>query len=199
MPRPRSIPDDVVLDAALGIVHRSGPAALSFAPLAAEVGLAPSTLVQRFGSKPALLQAALLRAWDLLDAETEAAVAAAPGGPDGAVELLVSLSGPYGSDEHADGLVVLREDLRDPVLRARGAAWIATLVDAVEERLAEVPGGPAGLGEAVVAAWQGSLIVWGFTRAADLPEVVRRVVGTVVERAVRDRDLRPGAAGGRRR
>lgn len=184
MPRPKSIPDDHLLDAALGIVHRSGPAALSFAPLAAEVGLAPSTIVQRFGSKAGLLQAALLRAWDHLDAETEAAVTSAPDGPGGVVDLLVSLSGPYDRDDQADGLVVLREDLRDPVLRARGEGWITTLVRAVEERLDDVPGGAAGLGEAVVAAWQGTLVVWGFTRSGSLPDAVRRTVGTLLDRLV---------------
>ncbi|GHC64893.1 hypothetical protein [Limoniibacter endophyticus] len=44
--------------------------------------------------------------------------------PKGAVELLVALSADYGAiDSYADGLLILREDLRDPDLRARGKAW----------------------------------------------------------------------------
>jgi len=182
MPRKRSIPDEVLLDAALDIIHRSGPAALSFATLAARVGLAGSTLVQRFGSKADLLQAALAHAWDRLDADTAAAIAAAS--PDGAgvVDLLVALSGQYDANDFADQLMLLREDLRDPVLRARGDAWIGTLAGAVEQRLADAPGGAAGLGELVVAHWQGTLTVWGFTRPGPLPAVVRRSLGELFAR-----------------
>ena len=70
--------------------------------------------MQRFGSKAALLQAALLRAWAQLEAATDDAIAAAPDGPAGVVELLVSLTGQYGAHDFADQLRVLREDLRDP-------------------------------------------------------------------------------------
>jgi AcrR family transcriptional regulator len=182
MPRKRTIPDEALLDAALDIVHRSGPAALSFATLAGQVGLASSTVVQRFGTKADLLQAALLRAWDHLDAATATAIARAPDGPAGVVDLLVALSGQYEAHEYADQLMVLREDLRDPVLRARGAAWIATLAAAVEQRLAAVPGGPDGLGELVVAHWQGTLTVWGFTRAGRVDRVVRRFLEALLDR-----------------
>ena len=125
MPRKRTISDEDLLDAALAIVHADGPGALSFASLAAEVGLASSTIVQRFGTKAALLQAALVRAWDHLDAATAAAIARASRDRAGVVDLLGSLSGQYDEDDFADQLIVLREDMRDPVLRARGAAWAA--------------------------------------------------------------------------
>lgn len=46
-----------------------------------------------------------------------------PVAADGAIALLVGRSGAYGGIEsYANGLLVLREDFRDPVLRARGAA-----------------------------------------------------------------------------
>ena len=137
MPRNRTIPDHVVLSAALDIVHADGPAALSFGTLAERVGLAGSTLVQRFGSRAGLLQQALLQAWDRLDAETARADAAAGPGPAGVVDLLVDLSGEYTEDDFADQLLVLREDLRDPVLRARGEAWIDVLAGMIDRRLAE--------------------------------------------------------------
>jgi len=182
VPRPKTIPDEVLLDAALEIVRRSGPAALSFGPLAADVGLAPSTVVQRFGSKADLLQATLLRAWDRLDAATAAAMEATSHDAPGVVDLLVALSGQYQEDDFADQLMVLREDLRDPVLRARGAAWIDTLADAIEERLRGAPGGPDGLGQLIVAEWQGTLTVWGFTRPGPLPPLVRRSLQELLRR-----------------
>lgn len=173
MPRPRTIPDDDLLAAALDVVHRAGPEALSFAALAQATGLAASTLVQRFGSKAALLQSALLLAWDRLDELTADAAAAAPLDPAGVVELLVALSGQYDPGGFADQLLVLREDLRDPSLRARGARWLEALARAVDERVVR-PGAPAPVGPLVVAHWQGTLTVWSFTRPAPLDEFVRR-------------------------
>lgn len=173
VPRNRTIPDDVVLSAALDIVHADGPAGLSFGTLAERVGLAGSTLVQRFGSRPQLLQRALLQAWDGLDAETARADAAAGPGPAGVVDLLVHLSGQYTEDDFADQLLVLREDLRDPVLRGRGEAWIASLTGMIDRRLANREGDPLGLGRLVVTHWQGTLTVWSFTRPGPLSVTVR--------------------------
>jgi AcrR family transcriptional regulator len=178
MPRNRTIPDDVVLSAALDIVHADGPAALSFGTLAERVGLAGSTLVQRFGSRAGLLQRALLQAWDRLDAETARADAAAGPGRAGVVDLLVDLSGEYTEEDFADQLLVLREDLRDPVLRTRGEAWIDALAGMIDRRLA---GDPPGPGRLVVAHWQGTLTVWSFTRPGPLSDTVRDALTDLLE------------------
>jgi AcrR family transcriptional regulator len=182
VPRPRTIPDHDLLDAALVVVREAGPEALTFAAAAQRSGLAASTIVQRFGSKAGLLQAALLRAWDLLDEQTDAAVAAAGPGPDGVVDMLVRLSGSYDAHDFADQLRVLREDLRDPVLRERGQIWIARLGQEVERRL-----GPDadGLGELVVAQWQGTLTVWSFTRPTPLADAVRTALTALLPRLTR--------------
>jgi len=177
MPRKRSIPDTAVLDAALALAESAGPGALTFASLSAESGLAPATLVQRFGTKARLLQAALLRAWDLLDEATAAADAASGPGPAGVVEMVVALSGQYDPAEDADQILLLREDLRDPVLRARGQAWIATLAAAIERRL---DGAPPGVGRLVVAQWQGSLTVWQFHREGDLDVALGAAVASLL-------------------
>lgn len=191
MPRPKTVHDDQLLEVALGIVHRSGPAALTFAALAEQVGLAGSTVVQRFGTKPALLRAALVHAWDRLDAATAAADRSASLDAAGTVDLLVALSGQYAAADFADQLLVLREDFRDPVLRARGQAWIATLAAAIERRLVVASGHAGGadeegegIGELIVAHWQGTLTVWGFTRSGPLPVVVRRSLEQLLERLI---------------
>jgi AcrR family transcriptional regulator len=182
MPRTKTIPDDVLLSAGLDIVHRDGPAALTFSTLAAVVDLASSTIVQRFGSKAELLRATLLHAWDQLDLRTATSAATASPDPAGVVDLLVELSGDDEANDYADQLVVLREDLRDPVLRGRGEAWIATLASTIEERLTDAPGGSAGLGELVVAHWQGTLTVWSFTRPGPLPAFVRHSLDELLRR-----------------
>ncbi|HVH23909.1 MAG TPA: helix-turn-helix domain-containing protein [Pseudonocardia sp.] len=179
MPRRRTIPDQDLLDAALVVVRDAGPEALTFAAAAQQSGLAASTIVQRFGSKAGLLRAALARAWDLLDEQTEAAAAAAGRGPQGVVDLLVQLSGSYDAHDFADQLRVLREDLRDPVLRERGQRWIGRLGQEVEARLGP---GADGLGELVIAQWQGTLTVWSFTRATPLADAVRTALIALLPR-----------------
>ncbi len=169
--------DEAILDDALRLAETRGPAALTFSALSAEVGLAPATLVQRFGTKAGLLQAALLRAWDHLDAATAAADEASADGPDGVVELVMALSGEYDPSEDADQILLLREDLRDPVLRARGQAWIAALAAAIERRL---PGAEPGVGRLVVAQWQGSLTVWQFHREGDLDVALGAAVAALL-------------------
>jgi AcrR family transcriptional regulator len=182
--RRRTVSDEVLLDAALLIVRESGPDALSFGALARRVSLAGSTLVQRFGSKANLLRSALMLAWDRLDADTARALDRAGDGASGVVDLLVMLSGQYEADTFADQLLILREDLRDPVLRARGQAWLAVLTEAIEQRLADVPGGATGLGELVIAQWQGVLTVWGFQRRGAIGSQVRRSLTELLDRLV---------------
>jgi AcrR family transcriptional regulator len=194
MPRKRTIPDEDVLDAALGLVREVGPDAVSFGSLASRVDLAASTLVQRFGSKAALLQAALLLAWAQLEAATDEAIAAAPDGPGGVVELLVSLTGQYDAHDFADQLRVLREDLRDPVLRRRGQAWFAALSEAVGARLVGARGREGDLGRLVVATWQGTLTVWSFTRDEPVVDVVRYTLEELLGRLVPEAGRRRGRA-----
>jgi AcrR family transcriptional regulator len=51
------MPDATVLEAAQRVMSRLGPARFTLADIAAEAGLAPATLIQRFGSKRGLLLA----------------------------------------------------------------------------------------------------------------------------------------------
>jgi AcrR family transcriptional regulator len=170
VPRTKIVSDDAVLESAYRLIHEDGPEALTFANVGERCGLSPSTLVQRFKSKADLVQATLLRAWDQLDAKTAALDAAMPRSPAGAVKLLVKLSGNYGGIEaFANGLLVLREDLRDPVLRARGAKWKRVLCRALDDRLGNAP---RDSGLLMAAAWQGALVWWGFDPRGDVADFV---------------------------
>ena len=163
MPRPKTLSDSDVLETALGLMHERGPEALTFAALADASGLSGATLVQRFTNKGGLRRSALLHAWDRLDEKTATLASKAPKTPAGAIGLLVGLSGDYGDIEtYAEGLLVLREDLRDPVLRARGAAWRDVLSAALDKCFAGVPHAPRGVGLMLASQWQGSLLWWGF-------------------------------------
>jgi AcrR family transcriptional regulator len=90
MPRPKTLPDKDVLEAAHKLMHQRGPEALTFATLARACGLSSSTLVQRFKSKAMLIQSTLLHAWDRLDEKTTGLAATVPKTADGAIELLAT-------------------------------------------------------------------------------------------------------------
>lgn len=185
MPRPKTQSDESVLETALALMHEQGPEALTFASLSKACGLSGATLVQRFGNKSRLKQRTLLFAWDGLVAETERLAASVPKTPEGAIQLLLGLTGQYGDiDDYAEGLLLLREDLRDPVLRARGAAWRDTLCAALDACFAGVPGIPPGAGLLAATHWQGDLLWWGFDPRQKVEEYVeaslRRFVATVL-------------------
>lgn len=186
MPRPKTRSDDEVLRAAVDLVRDGGIERLTFAALAEGCGLSAATLVQRFGTKAALRQRALLRAWDDLDARTAELARTVPATPDGAVELLVGLSHQYGDEQEyrAGLLLLLHEDLRDPVLRERGAIWGETLMAALDERFATVPDAPPRIGYALATHWQGALTWWAFRPSRPVAEHVaaslREALATLV-------------------
>jgi AcrR family transcriptional regulator len=192
MPRPKTLPDADVLDAAYKLMHEHGPEALTFASVARACGLSSATLVQRFKSKAGLIQGTLLYAWDRLDEKTAQLAATVPKTADGAIEFLVALSRDYGGIEaYAEGLLILREDLRDPALRSRGAIWKAALCRALEDCFATVPRAPRGIGLLMASQWQGSLLWWSFDPQGDVESYVedglKRFVAAVVPSAPADR------------
>jgi AcrR family transcriptional regulator len=155
------------------VMRRFGRAGTTFASVGAETGLAPATLVQRYGSKDSLIQASMLWAWDQLDASTAMADELSPKDAHGAVVMLVALSGDQNDQEaFADGLLLLHEDMRDPVLRARGAKWGATLTSALGRRLSADASEQARLGRLMASQWQGAILWWGFSRDGLLADYV---------------------------
>jgi AcrR family transcriptional regulator len=169
--RSKTISDDQLLDRLIAAVMEHGPAGLSFAKASKAAGLAAATLVQRFGTRDGMVEAILLRAWDRLDEETSAADAEASADPAGAIWLLLRLTNSGAAEyDFTDGLLLLREDIRNPLLRARGAEWGARLADALGRRLCDDLGRGAQLGWQMASLWQGTLVWWAFRRDAE-PDV----------------------------
>ena len=186
MPRPKTLPDEHVLEAAHRLIHERGPEALTFESLGRACGLSPATLVQRFKSKAGLKQSTLLQAWDRLDEKTARLAATVPKTPAGAIALLVALSRDYGDIEaYAEGLLVLREDLRDPALRARGARWKAALSDALDSCFSEAPAAPPGIGLLMASQWQGSLLWWSFDPQGRVEDYVEENLDLFVSTVLR--------------
>jgi AcrR family transcriptional regulator len=182
MPRTKALSDKQVLAAAHRLMHEAGAEALTFDALGKACGLSPATLVQRFKTKASLKQATLIQAWDGLDEKTAALAASLPKTPAGAVEMLVALSGSYGGIEaYAEGLMVLREDFRDPALRARGAAWKAALSGAIDQCFAGVSTAPRDIGLLLATHWQGSLLWWGFEPTEEIGDYVAKALTRFID------------------
>ena len=178
MARPRTVTDEAILDAAMSMMYREGPAALTYAAVGKLVGLSAATLVQRYPTRDAFMEAAFLRSWDQLDARTRELDRDMPETPEGAVAMLVAMV-PSGmsSAENVHGLSLLREDMRNPVLRARGAAWRMALTEALGRRLAKDPAEQRRLGRMLASQWQGAQIWWGFEQQGDPAEVIGAELG----------------------
>jgi AcrR family transcriptional regulator len=114
-PRPRATTDEDLLAATSRAVARHGPARLTLAHVAAESGVAPATLVQRFGSKRGLLLT-LARQGVASTAEQYAAIRAAHPSPLGALfavaDCMAGMAPTPG--ELANHLAFLHIDLTDP-------------------------------------------------------------------------------------
>ena len=173
MPRHRTVSDDTILEAALAFMGREGPGALTLAAVGRLVDLSAATLLQRFGTKEALLRAALERSWEALEEATAKADAQQPVTFEGAIGVIGALWPSAAAElDFVNGLLLLREDLRDPVLRARGVAWLESLALALGRRITSDPARHQRLGRLMVSQWQGTQIWWAFSREGAAVDVI---------------------------
>ncbi|MFG1694930.1 TetR family transcriptional regulator [Nonomuraea sp. NPDC049309] len=191
MGRPRTTSDEAILQATARALGRHGPQGLTLAAAASEAGLAPATLVQRFGSKRGLLLALAAHAAETAGRPFERA-RQEHGTPLEALRAaLIHLSeGVATPEDLAGSLGFLQLDLTDPEFRAHAAEHARRVRDEIAALLgAAVTGGElasgtdvAALAEAVQVAYNGALILWGLTGDGPLPAAMSEAV---------DRTLRP--------
>jgi AcrR family transcriptional regulator len=177
MTRRKTIPDEQVLDTLFELMMKTGPDGLTFARAATASGLSAATLVQRYGNRERMVEATLLQAWDRLDAETKDL------SPEGAIKLLLRLMAPDTAERDAtDGLLLLREDIRNPRLRKRGAAWGRVLVSALGRRLSSDPREANILGWQMAALWQGAHTWWAFDQTVPADRAIRQALEAWLKR-----------------
>ena len=170
MPRRKSLPDAEVHALVRQLLAEGGEKAVAFGSVSRATGLAGATLVQRFGSRDAMVEAALADGWDRLSALLIEAEGIAPETPKGAATILKAL-GVVAAD-----LVVLTRDFRSAALRSRAEAWRGHVEAALARRLG---GGEKGREAAAIlfAAWIGQ-VIWqpAGGRAFRLKDVMRRLI-----------------------
>lgn len=171
-PRPKTVDDEEILAATARVIGRVGPHKLTLARVAEEVGLAPATLVQRFGSKRGLL--------------LSLGRSASPGDTDEAGKWLAKHRSPYKAlrefllcfagmantaDELANHLAAFHLDIVDDELRevtrdigVHNEQTVAKLVRAARDA-GELRGCDARtLAPVLLAVTQGALLSWAVFR-----------------------------------
>ncbi len=189
MPRPKTVEDDAVLDAALRVVDRAGPAGLTLAAVAEEVGLAPATLVQRFASKRGLLLALAGRGAGRAGESLDGALARGRSPLRALVTGLVDMSAGVASPEVlANQLAFLQIDLSDPEFHALALEHAVAVREAIRRVLdaavavGELAEGTdtARLAQSVQTTYNGALITWGIHRRGTLASWLRRELDSLL-------------------
>ena len=152
MGRRKTLPDAEVFAALRHLLMQGGDKAVAFSSVAQATGLAAPTLAQRYGTREAMVRAALLDGWKVLAEATDQAAGGAPPTAKGATQILKALGA-----GHAQEIALLVSEFRDPALREPALAWRQALLAALGARMG---GGSKGQEAAalVFAAWQGQLM-----------------------------------------
>ena len=169
MARTKLISDHDVFQQVLAQLLQNGEKSVTFSTVSAATGLAPATLVQRFGSCNQMILSAIYQAWDALDDLIEAATLDAAAVNKGLPGLLKSLVGPI------DPSTLLTLSLRDPALSGRAKAWRYKVEQAIESRL-DVSAKAKETAALIFAAWQGRML-WdvGGGKGFRLGDAIKRV------------------------
>jgi AcrR family transcriptional regulator len=188
MSRRKTTPDTEVLAAAFRVVSRVGPVRLTLAEVAGEAGIAPATLLQRFGSKRGLLLAAaaqgmagveecFARARAVHRSPLRALIAAAE-----STTLMCETP-----EATANSLAFLEIDLTDPDFHRLALehsrltlAGYRKLLDQAVAAGELRPCNTSQLARALSALTGGSMLAWAIMRKGKVAHWVRRDIGTLL-------------------
>lgn len=170
-PRPRATTDEHLLAAAHRVVTRLGPA-LTLADVAAEAGVSPATLMQRFGSKRGLLLAFVSSASGATGAQF-AQIRRAHPDPIDAIREVVRCFAQMAPTPQAvsNGLAFLQIDMSDPDFHRHAHRQASDTLDELRWLLDEAVKAKRleqcdtrRLARALHAMIGGSMVAWGVLR-----------------------------------
>jgi AcrR family transcriptional regulator len=171
MGRVKRISDAAALESALDVMLRTGRAGFTLAAAGAEAGLAPATLMLRFGDKQSLILKALAADDDRFVRLLEAAPKAR--GREAVLDLFWLLTPEAATPAAlAEHLSWLTEGFGDPALNAVAQARSRRLIAALVDRLPPLRV-PAELGASLIEAqWRGAMMQWGVSPRGALADHV---------------------------
>jgi AcrR family transcriptional regulator len=187
--RPRTVSDEDLMQATVRIMSRLGPVKLTLAAIAKEAGVTAATLVQRFGSKRALMLKLSAEAAASADACFDMVRAAHPDSPLGAIVAAATMMTQHMGtpEELANSLAFLQIDISDPefhkhtreMSKKHLAGYKALLKDAIAAGELK-PHDTTRMARAISAMAGGSLIAWAILREGTAERWVRRDIETLL-------------------
>jgi len=188
-PRPRTVSDEDLINATMRVMSRLGPVKLTLAEVAKEAGVTAATLVQRFGSKRAMMLKISSDAAGSADACFAMVRAAHPRSPLAAIyAAATAMTEHMGTPEElANSLAFLQIDISDPdfhvhtleMSKKHVAGYRALLKDAIAAGELK-PHDTLRMARAINAIAGGSLIAWAIFREGTAERWVRRDVETLL-------------------
>jgi AcrR family transcriptional regulator len=187
--RPRNVSDEDLINATIRVMSRLGPVKLTLAEVAKEAGVTAATLVQRFGSKRAMMLKIAADAAQFADACFDMVRTAHPASPLDA--LLAAATGltqhAQSPEELANSLAFLQIDITDPEFHAHTlemskktlAGYRALLKDAIAAGELK-PHDTLRMARAINAMAGGSLIAWAIFREGTAERWVKRDLETLL-------------------
>lgn len=187
MPRFKTASDLEIVHATNRVLQRRGPAQLTLAAIAAEAGLAPATLLQRFGSKQRLLAAAAQASCANADAPFTAARAKHGRALDALrAGLLASVSGSRAAIANGIASELAQRDESTRVAATTRAMQVERAIRGLLEaamRQRDLPKQPAApLARLLYAAYRGAVLDWALTGSGTARAHVTRVLAPLVPR-----------------
>lgn len=173
MARTKGQSDEALLDAAMPAIFSKAPGAFTLADVAKAVGLAPATLVQRFGSKQGLVLAAL----ELANRRNVASLdrLSPENGMEAVIRVFVDRTpGPEHENLLGDQLLWLRESIANAEINALTRAYFEQFRRAIAARMPPLRIPPDDAVLLVEAVWHGSMTQWGIGRDGHLRAFVER-------------------------
>lgn len=190
MPRPQKVTDDEIFAAVSRVMQRVGPADLTLGLVATEAGVTPGLLVQRFGSKHALLVRLAASAAGTSRAYFRE-LRAAHHSPLATLRAYVACFADLAAtpEAFARNLAYLTVDLTDPDLRAHLARQSQATRSEIETLLADaVKHGELArstnvkrLARTIEAVIGGSMITWATYRTGKADRWMRNILDAVLE------------------
>lgn len=189
MPRPRKASDAEVMEATRRVMMAVAPGEVTLGRIAAEAGVTPAALVQRFGSKRGLMLAVMAEFSGSAPAQFRELRAAHPS-PLAALRAYAAAHARMADSPHmlAHHLAYLQLDLTDPEFHAHLSAHAGEARDGLRRLIADAAAAGELVGDldvdvptrAVQAALNGSLFVWATLREGSAEDWVRGDVDAVL-------------------
>jgi AcrR family transcriptional regulator len=199
-PRPRQTSDAEILAATARVMQRRSPTQLTLADVAKEAGVAPATLIQRFGTKRGLLLAVCSTAPGSVPQQFAAARAKHKSPLKALVELYAECTSFAPTPEAmANGLAYLQIDLIDPDFHAITLAQFRAIREQTRILLDEAVAAhelrrcdTAKLARLIQHVNGGAMLSWAVYREGSVASWVRIELLALLRSYLRRQRTRPG-------